>query len=154
MKISSLSYIIFIVALLNSTVFAQDRLLGFEIYTIQASGTRQSTANVAMSSALTNYKEKLLEFPFDRFQLVHSSNIQIPIMKREQIVLDSGEKMELKASYCESGRAGLWLQWLDQDGAELINTRLHFDQHEPVIVGAEKDEFSGRLLMVRLVDKK
>ena len=145
-----LAHFVFVLMSLPVVVQASDEVLGFDLYSVEAQGVRQSTARVSMNTSLAPFKDHLLQFPFHKYRIKYASQIAVPVMKKQSMQLNADEVINLRLFYREKKRIGLWLQWLDGDGEELLNTRLHFNDHEPVIAGTDTGEYSGKLLLLRL----
>lgn len=141
-----------LVIFISANSFAEKKNIGFDLYSIEAIGVRQSSVKVKMNRSLAPFKDHLLQYPFHNYRIKYMSQISVPVMEKEKFLLSDNESLDLRVLYCEQKRASLWINWKDEAGRELLDTRVHFNKNEPLIAGIEEGEFKGKLLLLKVKD--
>ena len=100
---------------------------------------------------LSDVSAKLLQLPFHSFQLLSSKNETYEIKKRERMQLPNGQTLTFRPMYMDNKRVGLWLNWRDGDGTEILNTRVHFDADDSVVTGTDCAGNKGLILAIKAV---
>ena len=95
-------------------------------------------------------KPKLSKLPYKSCDLVWAQNISIPMKSRQKFQISNGDQLELELLYIEDQRVGLWIDWHDKAGVDLLDTRLHFDASEIMLAGAEEGEDSDKAKMLAI----
>lgn len=152
MKLSYKIITILFVCLQFSSIVYSEKIekIGFDLFSIEANGVRQSTARVSMNKSLAPFKDHLLQFPFHNYKIRYLTQISLPVKTSEKFYLSDNEVLQLKVLYCEDKRASIWINWQDSEGNEVLDTRLHFNKDEPIIAGVEEGEFKGKFLLLKL----
>jgi hypothetical protein len=101
---------------------------------------------------LVHLKDKLEDVHFKNFNLDSTQSIKLLASNKQKLTLANGDGLELEMLYLEDQRIGLWINWKDTSGMELLDTRMHFDISETMLAGAECEENKGKLLAVRVVE--
>lgn len=124
------------------------------IRTIQATN-RNNEAQPASSEvspeieqSLSDLGSKLTQLPFRSFKLVSSKEGQFEVAQKGTLNLPSGQSVALRPIYADDHRMGMWLNWLDSDGSEILNTRLHFDSEDTIVTGTDSANDEGLLLAI------
>lgn len=100
---------------------------------------------------LSDVSAKLMQLPFHSFQLLSSKNETYEIKKRERMQLPNGQMLTFRPMYMDNKRVGLWLNWRDGDGTEILNTRVHFDADDSVVTGTDCAGNKGLILAIKAV---
>ena len=141
-----------LVIFISASSYAEKKNIGFDLYSIEAIGVRQSSVKVKMNRSLAPFKDHLLQYPFHNYRIKYMSQISVPVMEKEKFLLSDNESLDLRVLYCKQKRASLWINWKDEAGRELLDTRVHFNKNEPLIAGIEEGEFKGKLLLLKVKD--
>jgi hypothetical protein len=70
------------------------------------------------------------------------------VNSQEKVALPNGQSVSVRPMYAESKRMGLWLNWFDNDGSEILNTRVHFDTDDTIVTGTDCPNNEGLLLAI------
>jgi hypothetical protein len=111
----------------------------------------ESEADRKIDTALLDLAPKLSQLPFASFRLLASKRAQLSLRKRESILLPNGHSLAFRPVYLEGGRVALWLSWRDRLGADILNTRIHFDATDAVLTGTDGEHNGGFLLAIKAV---
>ena len=132
------------------------------VRTIEAQGRIEETETdqqipVRIDGRLADLADKLKKLPFRGFVFLSADKRAISVRKKELISLVNGQTLALRPLYSElvpggSQKIGLWLRWQDRAGAEILDTRMHFDDGQSMIAGTDqaKDPLSGLILAVQV----
>jgi hypothetical protein len=101
-----------------------------------------------VDSRLSDIESKLNKLPFAEYRLLVDRSFVVPLMKRRSVTLSDGQLLTVRPIYANEERVGVWLKWQDQDGAEIIDSRLHFDCNQPFLTGMERNDDKGLILAV------
>lgn len=128
------------------------------VRTIQASGSRSSdtqqnpdSTQITLEESLSDLKPKLTLLPFSSFRLISKKEQEISVKKKESLQLPNGQTLSFRPMYMENERVCVWLSWKDADGADILNTRIHFDADESVLTGTDYHDNEGRILAIRAI---
>jgi hypothetical protein len=116
--------------------------------TAERSDTTQSN-RAQLDPELKDIESRLINLPFSRFQLLASKNETITIKQKNSLQLPNGQKLTFRPMYMDHKKVGLWLNWRDKDGSEILNTRVHFDSNESVVTGTDCAHDQGLILAIR-----
>jgi hypothetical protein len=100
---------------------------------------------------LKDLEGRLINLPFSRFQLLASKEETITIKQKNSLQLPNGQKLTFRPMYMDRKKVGLWLNWRDRDGSEILNTRVHFDSNESVVTGTDCAHDQGLILAIKAV---
>ena len=98
---------------------------------------------------IKDLETRLSQLPFNNFQLLSSKEETLAIKHRDSLQLPNGHTLIFRPIYADDHKAGLWLNWRDRDGSEILNTRIHFDADESVLTGTECAEDKGLILAIK-----
>ena len=128
------------------------------IRTIHASGVRPSsteqnpdTTTITVEDSLSDLKPKLTLLPFSSFRLISRKEEEISVKEKESLQLPNGQTLSFRPMYMDNDRVCVWLSWKDADGADILNTRIHFDADESVLTGTDYHDNEGRILAIRAI---
>jgi hypothetical protein len=129
------------------------------IRTIQATSpvvTNQSetpATSTDIEPSLIDLQAKLTQLPFRSFKLVASKEGHFELTKKGTLNLPNGQSVALRPMYADNLRMGMWLNWLDSDGTEILNTRIHFDSEDTIVTGTDSASDEGLLLAITASQK-
>lgn len=106
-----------------------------------------------VSAELQDISSQLQQLPYNRFSLLAVEEVPVPLRKRQWIKLRDGSNLGLRLLYQEEMKAGISLNWRDRSGNEILNTKMHFDCHSPIVTGTNKGEKGASVLAINVVDK-
>lgn len=125
------------------------------IRTIQASEPRDispdqgATTQTQLDPTLGDIGAKLSRLPFAKFHLLAAKEETITLRKRNSIKLPNGQSLAFRPMSTENKKMGLWLNWKDSDGSEILNTRVHFDADDSVVTGTDCAHDKGLILAIK-----
>ncbi len=131
--------------------FAEDVTLIVETITCDHPRADLSDKKLVIPESLAHIKDKLEDLHFKNFNLDSAQSVVLPMQEKRKLTLSNGDDLELEMLYFEDQRVGLWINWHDTSGMQLLDTRMHFDASEIMITGAECEENKGKMLAVRVV---
>ncbi|MDZ4784990.1 MAG: hypothetical protein SGJ02_02825 [bacterium] len=147
------SPLIFIIGVSN--IFADDNSVFISVRAIQASRVTTNQVNQAghkvlreISPEIVDIKGKLRKLNYNSFNLIGSENKIVPINTKESFTLSDGQKVTLRPVSKKDGKVCLWINWKDQNGMNLLDTRLHFSGPETMITGTDATPESGMILAI------
>ena len=100
---------------------------------------------------LADISAKLGQLPFSSFTLLSTKNESHVIKRRETMKLPNGQSLTFRPMYMDNKRVGLWLNWREADGSEILNTRVHFDSDDTVVTGTDCAGDKGLILAIKAV---
>ena len=159
MKNKKFNVILFILFAIPVFLFAQDKptKVTINIKSIESKVPRdvKSNTKISVHDSIRDLRPKLKQIPYRNFDLTSSENFVVPINENQQIALKNGDLLSLQLLYLDSERVGMRMDWKDTQNQQLIDTQLHFDCLETMLVGAEgDDENSGKILAVSVKGKE
>lgn len=105
----------------------------------------------SVAPELADISAKLGQLPFSSFTLLSTKNESHVIKKRETMKLPNGQSLTFRPMYMDNKRVGLWLNWREADGSEILNTRVHFDADDTVVTGTDCAGDKGLILAIKAV---
>ena len=142
----------------SSALCEESDLVNVFVRTIQASepvegeqDSKSSAQAPKLPAELSDISAKLVQLPFSSFTLLASKNETHAIKKRETMQLPNGQSLTFRPIYMDNKRVGLWLNWREADGSEILNTRVHFDADDSVVTGTDCAGNKGRILAIKAV---
>lgn len=115
-----------------------------------ANDTEKSPA-LHLASSLQDLEARLSNLPFSNFQLIASKEETLTLKKKNSLQLPNGQSLTFRPVYLEDRKIGLWLDWRDKDGSEILNTRVHFDSNDAVLTGTDCAADAGLILAIKAV---
>lgn len=104
---------------------------------------------VQLDDSIRDLAGKLSQLPFGNFQLLSTKEEIITLKTRDSLQLPNGHSLTFRPMYLDSKKVGLWLNWRDHDGSEILNTRVHFDAADSVLTGTDCAHDKGLILAIR-----
>ena len=117
-----------------------------KVCTISARNEKRAEPHI--DSNLERLSSKLKELPYDTFTLKSSEDVVVPVEEIRKFILPDNHELSIRLLYLNHKRLGIWLEWKDEKGMSLLNTRLHLNCTEPVIAGTESSNEEGLVLAV------
>ena len=108
------------------TVRAENRLNGAD-----------EQANPSIDSHLQDLRDKLERLPFRQFRIVGSERVKLPLKRKGTLVLVGGQTLTIRPLYMENEKVGLWFKWLDSQGTQILDTRMHVVPGESFLAGTD-----------------
>jgi hypothetical protein len=128
------------------------------VRTIEATGPITGDASkeagaaiLRIDQALKDLRPKLGQLPFSSFKLLASKEENLSLRKKEIVHLPNGQSLALRPMYMDHKRVGVWLNWKDTGGADILNTRIHFDADDSVLTGTDCAQDTGLILAIKAV---
>ena len=107
---------------------------------------------VKCDQKLLDLKHKLAQLPFENFVSTGVQQAKLATDKKQTFKLQNADLLTLELLYLEGSRVGLLIDWEDQSGMQLLDTRMHFDRNETMLAGADTDSEAnnGKILAISL----
>jgi hypothetical protein len=118
-------------------------------YTVQSKRGEATKVTVSVDRKLEDIRDKLLQLPFSHFHLVSARDEIMLIKEKNSLELPNGQILFFRPMYVKGEKIGLWLNWKDNTGRELLNTRLHFNPLDSVITGTDCGRNEGVVLAIK-----
>ncbi len=106
---------------------------------------------VHIDQTLKDLQPKLVQLPFSSFKLLASKEEHVLLRKKQTLHLPNGQSLALRPMYMDHKRVGVWLNWKDTSGTDILNTRIHFDADDSVLTGTDCSHDSGLILAIKAV---
>jgi hypothetical protein len=101
-----------------------------------------------IDARLDDLRSKLEKLHYRTFKLIGAQSQVLPILQKESLVLVNGQTLTMRPLYVSPKRIGLWLKWSDKTGAEVLDTRMHFDPGESMLTGSETEGAKATVLAI------
>lgn len=118
-------------------------------YTTLSTNADTNEGIISVDKQLEDIKGKLLQLPFSHYQLLSAKEEIIALKKKNKFKLPNGQTLIFRPMYLEGEKVGLWLNWRDEVGKEILNTRLHFDSVDSVVTGTNCGRDEGLVLAIK-----
>ncbi len=130
-------------------------LVNVRVRTIAASLlSKDGSEQLLIDQALGDLRKQLEKLPFRSFKVITSDSQLIPLMRKEVLKLPTGDVLSYRPLYFKENRISLWLNWVDKEGNRVLDTRIHFNPDQSVIVGTERAEENGIVLAIDVSEAK
>lgn len=110
-----------------------------------------SERQLHIDATLSDLQAKLAHLPFTHFHLLSRKEETITLRKKNSLQLPNGQSLVFRPLYVDTQKVGLWLNWRDKDGSEILNTRLHFDSQDSILTGTDCSHNEGVILAINAV---
>jgi len=104
---------------------------------------------VRVDNDIRDLESKLSQLPFGNFQLVSTKEEIVTLKTRDSLKLANGHSLTFRPIYMDEKKVGLWLNWRDEEGDEILNTRVHFDATDSVLTGTDCSHDKGLILAIK-----
>ena len=140
---------------LSPLVLRAEEKVKLKVRLLQASdktmlGFSSFTDDRVLEPQLEDLRTQLETLPYDSFKTVSSEKIVLPIKKANNLALSNGHSVMLKPLSVHGQEISLWLNWKDENGDCLLDTRMHFDSSQAMIAGTDHSPDSGLLLAINV----
>jgi hypothetical protein len=110
-----------------------------------------ASKKIHVESQLSDIEEKLTQLPFSHFHLISREEKTLQTRNRESIALPRGQVLTVRPLHMDADpkKICLYLNWQDQDGSHILDTRVHFDTRDSVITGTDSSHNEGLILAIR-----
>ncbi len=99
---------------------------------------------------LGDLTQKLKQLHFRKYKLRSSTNRALTFEKQETLDLGDGHTLALKPLYREKNKLCLWVEWKDNSGMRIINTRLHMNVKDSMLTGTDQGDDGGMILAINV----
>jgi hypothetical protein len=115
-----------------------------------AAPDQSSVATTKIDRRIEELAPKLRNLPYRTFRLLYAEDRVVPLKRKEIFTFADGQSLLVRPLYINESKVGLSLKWLDKTNAALLDTRLHFDPGESMIVGTDSSPSSGVVLVLEV----
>lgn len=138
--------------LLSSMCYAETHQTLLRVRIIHAStpSVDVSSGVAQVSASLKDISSELTSLPFKKFTLLESIDRTVSMKEKETIKLSTGDKVSIRPHYVESGKLCFWFKWVDKNGSQILDSKLHVEKGKGVISGADSSEKEARLIALTL----
>ena len=109
-----------------------------------SAASAEESCSQRLDSALSDISAKLKALQYRDYKIASSQEVIVPLMKKRAMYLHDGNVLLVRPLYAEGESIGLWLRWVDGAGTRLLDTRMHFNERETMLAGAELSATDGR----------
>ena len=118
---------------------------------------RSAERAIHVDQDLSDLQEKLIHLPFNTFRLISKKEETLALKTRDSLQLPNGQSLMFRPIYMDQHKVGqrkvgLWLNWKDRDGSEILNTRVHFDSQDTVLTGTDCSHNEGMILAIKAIE--
>lgn len=104
--------------------------------------TGDTPISIRIDSRLEDLADKLKKLPFRNFSFIGGDRKIVPVLKKGYIALANGQGLTFRPLYAEENstahkRIGLWLKWQDKSGLDILDTRMHFEEGQNMLLGTD-----------------
>lgn len=120
------------------------------VRTVRASDplTGPATRKLKIDERIRDLSQKLSKLPYGAYSLLSAERLTIGMKHRQSLTLAGGQTLTVRPLYADDERVGMWLKWQEPNGAEILDTRMHFDYGESMIAGTDNTPESGVILAI------
>jgi hypothetical protein len=104
---------------------------------------------IHFDKSISDLEARLSQLPFNHFQLLSTKEETLASKARDSVQLPNGHTLMFRPIYADHKKAGLWIDWRDRDGSEILNTRIHFDTEDSILTGTDCSSDKGLILAIR-----
>jgi hypothetical protein len=129
------------------------QLLKLRIRVIEATGKVSANEGAFIDPTARDLEHSLRSLPFNRYLTIDNQSIELSARQRELVKIAEADTLGIRLQYLNEDKIGLWLNWHDAQGVELLNTRMHITKDMPVVVGADsvqEQPKAARILVVTI----
>ncbi|MCB9030317.1 MAG: hypothetical protein H6619_04635 [Deltaproteobacteria bacterium] len=98
--------------------------------------------------SISDMESKLRKLQYDHFHLLASEHKNVEFNHKEVLHLPQGHTLSFKPIARKDDRIQLWLNWTNDQGAELLDTQLHLISGESMITGTEESDDQGLIVEI------
>lgn len=117
------------------------------VRTVLGAGAK-SRSSVSVDDRINDISSQLKKLQYQRYSLISAREGFVEVAHKKVFGLSNGHTLSLRPLYIEGSRVGMWLKWQDDQGMDLLDTRMHFTCGEAFLTGTEKSDDSGVILAI------
>lgn len=102
----------------------------------------------AVAHSLIDVAKKLLKLPYRSFTLLDDQEISLNLTSEDSIELSNNSIIQIKPLSFNKDKVCLWINWKDSARTEVIDSQMHFDIGESMVIGADQSDKQGMILIV------
>lgn len=129
---------------------AEDRDVSLVVRMIKASGVMEKNRDhhsaPEIDARLDDIKINLEQLPYRKFSFISTIEVPVAMRKRKTIRLPGANVLDVRLLYIDKDKTGMWVQWSDKEGSEVLDSRLHFYSGESVVVGTDATDDAAYIL--------
>jgi hypothetical protein len=107
----------------------------------------EARAEPVVTSDLSDLSEKLAKLPYKRFVLMGRDKFVVPIRKRHSVSI-AGQELVLRPMVLDSKRVALWINWKDEAGSKVLDSRLYLTPGESMLAGTDHSAETGLIMAI------
>lgn len=111
-------------------------------------GEATDVGSQVVEPPIRDLASKLEKIDFKQFRMIASIRESIGLKRKATLALSDGQSLVVRPLYVEDRRTGLWLKWVDRGGAEILDTRMHFECEESLLAGTNHRADAGVILAI------
>lgn len=109
---------------------------------------------IQIDHRLKDLTSKLQKLQYRTYKLIGSQRETLTFGRKQTLNLVGGDVLALRPISIENTRVGMWLQWQDSAGMQVLDTRMHFDIGESVLAGLESSGEAGTILAIDVAERE
>ena len=103
-----------------------------------------------IDTRLKDISWKLEDLPYQTFSLESARTVKVKMKKKRVVKLPDGQELTLRMAYKNEKKLGIWIDWRDRAGMNLLNSKIHLGCSDPVLAGIDNPDGSASLLAIAL----
>ena len=114
------------------------------------SAVKGSLANLQFDAGVKDVAAQLRRLPFSEFRLMSETHQDVALKQKQIIPLSRGQMLAVRPLQYENERVTIWLKWCDNDGSEILDTKMRLEPGRSMLAGTESsdDGSSGMILVI------
>lgn len=140
---------------LDRNEFSHNREVTLRVRTINALHSNSSAGvpgEKEIDGRLRDLQDRFESLPYNKFTLRSSELVDVPLKRKSSVRLPDGHTLTFRVLYRNEKKLGLWLDWLDDMGMMVLNSKVHLNCHDPFLAGTDNVRGGGLLLAVAVED--
>lgn len=111
--------------------------------------------NFLFDAGIKDVAAQLKRLPFSEFRLTSENHQEIALRQKLFIPLNRGQVLAVRPLQYENERITIWLKWCDNDGSEILDTKMRLEPGRSMLAGTESSEngSSGMILVIDVAPK-
>jgi len=120
------------------------------------SAVKSELTNLQIDSGIKDVASQLRRLPFNHFRLMSESHEEVALKQKQVIPLNRGQILSVRPLQFENDRITLWLKWCDDDGSQILDTKMRLESGRGMLAGTESsdDGSSGMILVIDVEAKQ
>ena len=119
------------------------------------SAVKSELSNLQFDAGIKDVAAQLRRLPFNQFRLMSESHQEIALKQKQVIPLNRGQMLSVRPLQYENERITLWLKWCDNDGSQILDTKMRLESGRSMLAGTESsdDGSTGMILVLDVLAK-